>query len=275
MKRKMKKTLVYVILAIFAVIQIFPLVWLVNYSFKSNAEIYTKSSFAIAENIGPANYISAWVKGSIAKYFGNSVIVTLVSVAATLILACMMAYAITRMRWKFSNAVLAFLMVGMMIPIHATLIPLFVLLQKIGLYSTRWSLIIPYTAVGLPLAVFIFSNFLRSIPHELEEAAFIDGCSVVRAFAQIILPSLKPAIATVAIFTFMSNWNEFIMASTYLQKSDLYTLPLGLTAFQGTHGSEMGPMAAAILIASVPLLIFYCIFSEQVEKSFTAGAVLK
>ncbi|MDO5425195.1 MAG: carbohydrate ABC transporter permease [Eubacteriales bacterium] len=275
MKKKVKKTLLYLVLGVFAVIQIFPLIWLLNYSFKSNAEIYTKSSFALAENIDATNYIAAWVKGSIAKYFGNSLFVTLVSVVATLVLAAMMAYAITRMRWKFSGVVLGFLMVGMMIPIHATLIPLFVLLQKIGLYSTRWSIIIPYIAVGLPLAVFIFSNFLRSIPRELEEAAFIDGCGIIRAFVQIIVPSLKPAVATVAIFTFMSNWNEFIMASTYLQKTDLYTLPLGLTAFKGAHGSEMGPLAAAILIASVPLLIFYCIFSEQVEKSFAAGAVLK
>ena len=135
----------------------------------------------------------------------------------------MMGYAITRMKWRGSNAALGFLMLGMMVPIHATLIPLFLIMQKAGLLNTHWCIIIPYIAAGLPLAVFIISNFLRSIPHELEEAAFIDGCGVIKSFVHIIIPVLKPAVATVAIFTFMSNWNEFIMASTYLQTSELYT----------------------------------------------------
>ncbi len=110
----------------------------------------------------------------------NSVLVTFVSVAITVALSCMMGYAITRMKWRGSNAALGFLMLGMMVPIHATLIPLFLIMQKAGLLNTHWCIIIPYIAAGLPLAVFIISNFLRSIPHELEEAAFIDGCGVIK-----------------------------------------------------------------------------------------------
>lgn len=273
---KSKKTIAkYIVLAVFAVIQIFPLVWLVNFSLKSNSEIYTASSLALPESPVFSNYPEAWVKGNVAGYFGNSVFTTFFSVIITLVLGCMMGYAISRMRWKGSNAVLAFLMLGMMVPIHATLIPLFLIMQKVGLLNTRWCIIIPYIAAGLPLAVFIISNFLRSVPHELEEAAFIDGCGVFRSFLYIIMPVVKPAIATVAIFTFMNNWNEFIMASTYLQTSELYTLPIGLTAFRGAYSAALGPMAAAIIITCIPLIIFYCLCSEQVEKSFSAGAVLK
>ncbi len=272
---KNKKRVKYIILILFAVIQIFPLLWLINFSLKGNNEIYTESSLKLPEIPKFSNYVEAWITGNVAEYFINSVIVTFTSVLITIVISCMMAYGITRMKWKGSNLVLSFLMLGMMIPIHATLIPLFLLMQKVGFLNTYWCIIIPYIATGLPLAVFIISNFLRSVPYELEEAAYMDGCGVIRCFLLIITPVLKPAVATVAIFTFMSDWNEFIMASTYLQSSELYTLPIGLTAFRGSYTTAMGPMAAAIIITCIPLILFYCICSEQVEKSFTAGAVLK
>lgn len=272
---KKKSWIRITILSAFAVLQIFPLLWLMNFSLKTKSEIYTESSLRLPGVPQFGNYVLAWTKGNVAEYFTNSVFVTLVSVLITLVLSCMMAYAITRMKWKGSNLVLTFLMLGMMVPIHATLIPLFLLMQKAGLLNTHWCVILPYIAAGLPLAVFIISNFLRTIPHELEEAAFIDGCGIIRAFLYIVLPVVKPAISTVAIFTFMSNWNEFIMASTYLQSTDLYTLPIGLTAFRGAYSADLGPMTAAIIITCLPLVLFYCFCSEQVEKSFAAGAVLK
>lgn len=272
---KKKSIIKMIILAVFAVIQIFPLLWLINFSLKSNEEIYTTGSLQLPQTPVFGNYVEAWVKGNVGRYFGNSVFVTVLSVGATLLISCMMAYAITRMRWKGSQAVLAVLMLGMMVPIHATLIPLFVIMQRVGLLNTHWCIIIPYVATGMPLAVFIISNFLRSVPHELEEAAFIDGCGIMKCFVMIVMPVVKPAISTVAIFTFMNHWNEFIMASTYLQKSDLYTLPLGLMGFRGSYSVALGPMAAAIIIACVPLVLFYMVCSEQVEKSISAGAVLK
>lgn len=272
---KKKGWIVKVILILFSIIQIFPLVWLINFSLKSDSELYMSSSLNLPEKLMFSNYADAWVKGNVAKYFLNSVCVTVISVGITVILSTMMAYAISRMKWRGSNAVLSFLMLGMMIPIHATLIPLFLLMQKVGLLGSHWCIIVPYIAAGLPLAVFIISNFLRSVPRELEEAAVMDGCGIFRTYACIVMPTLKPAVSTVTIFTFMSNWNEFIMASTYLQKSDKYTLPLGLTAFKGAYSTALGPMCAAIVITCIPLILFYCLFSEQVEKSFAAGAVLK
>lgn len=274
-KKSIFRTGIHIILILFAAIQIFPLFWLISFSFKTDNEIFIKSSLALPKQLKFENYVVAWTEGNMARYFMNSVIVTAVSVTCILLFSSMIAYAVTRMRWKYRDFTLGVVMAGMMIPIHATLIPLFLILQKLGLLSTHLSIILPYVAAGLPLAVFIFSNFLRNIPSELEAAAYIDGSGVLRTFFFIIMPTLTPAIATIAIFAFMNTWNEFIMASTFLQSLKLNTLPLGLTAFRGMYLTSWGPLGAAIVIACVPILLFYFIFSEQVEKSFAAGAILK
>lgn len=275
MKKKTCKIIAYAVMLLFALIQIFPFLWLVNFSLKGTAQIFTESSLALPDPIVWSNYQEAWIRGSVAKYFMNSVLVSAVSVGGILLIAGMMAYAITRLTWKWKKATFNLLMLGMMIPIHATLIPLFIVLRKMHLLSTHMGIILPYIATGLPLAVFIYSNFIRSIPFEMESAAAIDGCSITKTYFKIILPILKPATATIAIFSFMNIWNEFIMASTFLQNQSLNTLPVGLMAFKGQYLTDWGPLGAAIVIASIPILLFYFIFSEQVEKSFAAGAALK
>ncbi|GKH31009.1 carbohydrate ABC transporter permease [Muricomes sp. OA1] len=275
MKKKTCKILAYAAMLLFALIQIFPFLWLVNFSLKGTAQIFTESSLSLPNPVIWNNYQEAWFKGNVAKYFMNSVLVSAVSVGGILLIAGMMAYAITRLTWKWKKGTFNLLMLGMMIPIHATLIPLFIVLKKMHLLSTHMGIILPYIATGLPLAVFIYSNFIRSIPFEMESAAAIDGCSVTKMYFKIILPILKPATATIAIFSFMSIWNEFIMASTFLQNQSLNTLPVGLMAFKGQYLTDWGPLGAAIVIASIPILLFYFIFSEQVEKSFAAGAALK
>ena len=275
MKKKTCKILAYAAMLLFALIQIFPFLWLINFSLKGTAQIFTESSLTLPNPVIWNNYQEAWFKGNVAKYFMNSVLVSAVSVGGILLIAGMMAYAITRLTWKWKKGTFNLLMLGMMIPIHATLIPLFIVLKKMHLLSTHMVIILPYIATGLPLAVFIYSNFIRSIPFEMESAAAIDGCSVTKMYFKIILPILKPATATIAIFSFMSIWNEFIMASTFLQNQSLNTLPVGLMAFKGQYLTDWGPLGAAIVIASIPILLFYFIFSEQVEKSFAAGAALK
>ena len=273
--KKRIAAIVFIILSVFAVVQVSPLIWLVSVSFKTNGEIFGKSPLALPEGIHVQNYVSAWIDGNVAGYFFNSVIITASTVVLVLILSSMIAYAITRMKSRINHIVLPLIMAGMTIPIHAILIPLFLALQKMHLLGTYFAVILPYTTIGMPLGVFVFSNFMRSMPRELESAAFIDGCGVIRSFFSIILPTLRPAIATIAIFQFMSSWNEFIMAVTFLNNKNLYTLPVGLAAFKGTFMTDWGPLCAAMVISAIPLLIFYFIFSEQVEKSFSAGAVLK
>lgn len=273
--KKRTKYLTYLFLTLYAIISIFPLIWLLGFSLKTNREVMMNSAFALPETFLYENYVEAWVRGNVEGYFFNSVFVGIVSLIFTLIFGSMIAYAITRMRFKGQQALLFLFLAGMMVPIHASLIPIFIILKNLGLLKSYLAVILPYVGFGLPLAIFIFSNFLRSVPYELEQAAFIDGCGVIRAFVSIIVPTIKPAFATVGIFTFISNWNEFIMAATFLRDAAKKTLPQGLMAFQGEYSAQWGPMGAAIVISSLPLILVYIFFSEQIEKSFAAGAVLK
>jgi raffinose/stachyose/melibiose transport system permease protein len=260
---------------LFSIAQIFPFLWMINFSLKSNGEILTQSSLLLPQTPLFSNYLSAWTAGSIGRYFFNTLFVTASTVGLVILLCGMIAYAIARMRWKLKNVTLVFIMLGMMIPIHATLVPLFIVLQKLKLMSTHYGVILAYVASSLPVAVFIFMNFMRSIPYEMEAAAYIDGCGVLRTYFEIILPTIKPAIATVAISVFLNSWNEFIMAATFLQSTKLYTLSVGLTAFKGRHSTDWGPLGAAMVISCIPLIVFYALFSERIEKGFSAGSILK
>lgn len=265
----------YFVLGIFAVIQLFPLVWTLLFSFKTNKDIVLNGALSLPEKWMVSNYVSAWVKGHIQEYFLNSVLVSFVTVFIVLLLGAMAAYGITRMKWRYSKLVMIVILSGLMIPIQAILIPEFFIIKKLGLTRSYLAVIVPYIGAGLPLSIYIISSFLAGIPREVEEAAFIDGCGIFRSFFSIVLQLVKPALATVGVFTFLNSWNEFIMAATFIYNDKLKTLPLGLMSFQGLHAVDWGPMGAAMVIASVPTALFYLKFSNMVENSFTAGAILK
>jgi raffinose/stachyose/melibiose transport system permease protein len=271
----MKKTLLYVLLSAIAALQAAPFLWLALFSFKSNSEIVNGSAWSLPDEWRFGNYAIAWEKASFASYFMNSLFVTVVSLFFVLLFGSMMAYALTRMNFRFSQAAQMLLLTGVMVPVHATLIPLFILLKDFGLLKSHLAVILPYIAVNLPIGVFIVSGFLRNLPRELEESAFLDGCGVLRSFFRILLPVLRPVLATLAIFTFLAVWNELLMAVTFIQKSSLRTIPLGLMSFKGVYSVEWGPLGAAMVISALPILGVFAIFSEQMERSFTAGAILK
>lgn len=268
-----KKWIVYSILLVFLVITILPLVFLLILSVKSSTEIITGSVLKLPETFHWVNYYNAWIQGKVSQYFVNSVIVTLASSVLTLLLGVPMAYAISRMRWKLSNTVLTVLMAGVMIPIHATLIPLFMLLKKVGLMNSYWSLILPYVASTLPITVYIIKNFLISIPYEMEEAAFIDGCGLVRAFVMVIVPMIKQSLVVVITLNALTYWNEYVMASTLVTNPTKYTLPIGLKAFSSEYSADFGAIAAGVVISMLPLLILYLCFTDLLEKGLVAGAM--
>lgn len=267
--------LLYIFLGVFLVIQAFPLLWTLLFSLKSSSEIVTSGALALPERFLFENYVIAWQRARVSTYFFNSMYVTSVTVIATMALALPAAYAIARMRWKLARPVMFFFLAGLMVPIHVTLIPLFVMLNNLGLLGSYLGLLLPYITVGLPLGTFISVNFLRSMPKELEEAAVIDGCNLPGVFLRIVVPVSAPALSTIAIFTFLQTWNEFIMANTFIRDQDMRTLPVGIRAFLGEYLIEWGPLGAAIIISSVPLFLMYAFFSEQVERSMLAGSVLK
>jgi raffinose/stachyose/melibiose transport system permease protein len=160
-----------------------------------------------------------------------------------------------------------------MVPIHAVLLPVFIMLRNMKMLNSYQALILPYIAFALPMAIFILVGFFQSLPKELEESAFLDGCSIYGTFFKIILPLVKPAIATVSIFTFLSTWNEMVFAITFISKNEFKTLTVGILQMVGQYSTDWGSMGAGLVIATLPTILVYMIFSNQVESSMTAGAV--
>ncbi len=270
---KVKKGFVYLLFAILVVTQMYPLFWLLMYSLKTNEEILSGSFFALPIVPQWHNYSEAYTSGSYLKYLGNSVLVTSVTLIAVIILSSMTAYAIARFRWKYGPYVMLLFLLGMMIPMQATLLPLMIIFKNLELLDTRWSIIIPYTAFALPIAVFILSNFMRSIPSDIEESAFMDGASVYRIFRSIILPISLPPVMTVCILTFINIWNEYIVAATFISSENLKTLPFGVYTFVSQYSVNYGNIGAFLVMGALPVLIIYFILSERITKGMVAGAV--
>ncbi len=273
MNLKWSRIAINSVMIILSIIMMIPLVWVILMSFKSTQEIILTSAFSLPKTFGFQNYVEAWVKGMIGEYFFNSVYVTSVTTLFVIVLGTLLAYALSRLRWKSKNIFFTIILLGLMIPIHARVIPVFIIIKNMGLLNSSLCLILPYIASGLPMAVYIFRNFMIGIPKEMEEAAFIDGCSVFRSFASVILPTIRPAIITVVILTFMQFWNEFVLASTVVQRKSLNTLPIGLQNFQSEFSVDWGAMSAGIVVSVIPVLIAYTIFNDLIEKSVVSGAL--
>lgn len=220
-----------------------------------------------------SNYATVFTSGNVGLYLLNSTIVTAATIAVSTVLLSTSAYAIVRMHWKLSGVFLTYVLLGIMVPIHATLLPMFVILRKMHLLNTYLALIIPYVAFALPIGIFILTGFIRNIPKEIEESACIDGCNIYQIFYHIVAPLLRPAIATVAIFTFLSSWNELMFANTFISSDKLKTLTVGIMSLSGAHNTDWGAIGAGLMIATVPTLVIYCFLSEQVQKSLIVGAV--
>ncbi len=272
-QRKNHHIVLYTTLTIIALIQIFPLYWLFTFSLKSNAESFGDNPIGLPKVWMWVNYQDVLTTGKLGTYFINSVIVTAVSIVVSTVLAAMVAYAIARMSWKLSSKALLVFLSGMMIPLHATLVPLFIIFKRTNLYNTYWALILPYVAFALPMAVYVFVGFFKTLPRELEEAGCLDGLNVYGIFYRIMLPLIRPAIATVAIFTYLSCWNELMLAISFISKDRYKTLTVGIMGMVGRYATNWGALGAGLVVATVPTLIIYLLMSDQIQKSFTAGAV--
>ncbi|MGV6935329.1 sugar ABC transporter permease [Paenibacillus polymyxa] len=269
----LKKTGVFSLLAILMVTQLYPLFWLLTYSLKTNEEILSSSFFALPQVPQWHNYQEAYESGSYLRYLGNSVLVTGVTMIFVILLSSMTAYAITRFRWRFGAVVLTMFLIGMMIPMQATLLPLMVMFKNVHILNTYFSLILPYIAFQTPIAVFILSGFMRSIPHEIEESAYIDGASIYRIFRSVILPISIPPTMTVCILTFINIWNEYIMAATFISSEKLKTLPFGVYTFVSQYSVNYGNIGAFLVMGALPVIIIYFVLSENITKGMVAGAV--
>lgn len=272
-KSFLKKPLLWVVLIIVAVIQLFPLVWLIDFSLASSNEMFTSGLLVMPEKIQWGNYVKAFQDGHFLLYLKNSILINGLAVLIVVIVSLMAAFACRRMKWKLNGFVKTLLLMGMMIPIHATLLPNFKIYSRLGLTDTVWALLIPYVAFSLPQGLFLMTSFLDAIPVEIEEAAVIDGCGIYRIIFQIILPMMKSSIATVSIMTFLNNWNEFMMASTYLSSPKWKTLPFSVLEFTGQYSSNYAVQFAVMALTAAPAVIVYIILNKHITKGVAMGAV--
>ncbi|WP_214626325.1 carbohydrate ABC transporter permease [Paenibacillus agaridevorans] len=267
------KPLIYIVLGILLVTQLYPLLWLFLYSFKTNDEILSGSFFSLPSVWQIENYSAAIESGNYWRYLGNSLFVTSITMASVIVLAALAAFAITRFRWKYGQLVLLLFLLGMMIPLQSTLLPLMIIFKNMDILNTHLSLILPYIAFQTPISVFILSGFMKAIPHEIEESAIIDGAGVFRIFRGIILPISVPPIVTVCILTFINIWNEYILAATFISSEKLKTLPFGVNSFVSQYSVNYGAIGAFLVLGALPVIVVYFLLSERITKGMVAGAV--
>lgn len=274
-KRKLTlgNAIFWIVLSIVAIIQIFPLIWLIDFSLASSNELFTSGLLIIPEKIQWGNYVKAFIDGHFLQYLKNSFLINTLAMIFVSLISIMAAFACRRMKWRLSGIVKTILLLGMMIPIHATLLPNYKIYNMLNITDTIWALLIPYIAFSLPQALFLMTSFLDSIPMELEEAAVIDGCGIYRIVFQIVTPLLKSSIATVSIMTFLNNWNEFMMASTYLSSPKWKTLPFSVLEFTGQYSSNYAVQFAVMALTAAPAVIVYIILNKHITKGVAMGAV--
>ena len=270
---KWTDVMVQIGLILWALICLFPVYWMFTFSLKSNEEIFGQNVMGLPQHWLWSNYERALNVGNMGRYFFNSLLVTVVTILITLGAAIMATYAITRLKWKFHKKMNAFFMLGLTIPIHAAIVPLYTTLSRVGLLNTYWALIIPYSAFSLSMAILICTGFMGDIPYDLDEAASLDGCGVWGTFFRVIAPLMTPAVSTVGIYTFLQCWNELMFAKIFVNSDKWRTVPVGIQSLSGQYTTDWGPIGAALSIATIPTLIVYVFLSKRIQESFIAGAV--
>ncbi len=268
----LKNTAIQALLALNAVVMLYPLLVMLLSAFKTNAELFA-SPFALPESFALTNMARVWGETNFVHYLGNSVVVTASSVLGILVVGTMAAYALARYPFRLSAVVFLFFLSGLMVPLKLAVIPLFIQLDTLGLIDTRAGLVLVYVAMGLPSAIFILTGFLRSLPGELEEAARMEGASELRIMLRIMLPLARPALVIAAIQNAVPIWNDFFFPLVFITSEKIKTLPQGLTVFMGEYNTDWGVLFAGLSLSALPIIIVYVVLSKHFISGMTQGAV--
>lgn len=258
-------------LVLSAFVALAPIIWIIGLALRSGADVYSRS--VLPTSVRPENFIDAWNQFGLGPLFINSIIVTLGSVVVAVSLSVLAAYGFARLSFRGSNVIFLFILMGLMIPPAAIIIPLFVEIRTLGLYDTHVGLGLVYVAFGLPLSILILRSFFVSIPRELLEAARIDGASEIWILRDVVVPMSKAPIATVSILLFLFAWNDFFLALVLLRDAGTYTLPVGIAQFIGQYSTPHELVAAAVIISAVPVFILYLLLHRYFERGVAEGAV--
>ena len=271
-KSKVVQVIIYVFLTLLAVLYIAPLLWVVITSLKDDSTLML-SPWAMPDKLMFENYTFAWTAGNLGRATLNSFIVCTITLILSMRFGAMAAYAIAILRWKLAKLTLTYFLIGMMVPVHCVLIPLFIQFSKLKMSNSLIGIIIPYITFSLPITIYILVGFFEGIPRELFESACIDGCSVYKMFGTVALPLAKTGFMVTGLMSFVNNWNELLLAMVFISNEAKKTLPVSLTKFVGPYNTNYCQMFAAIVLAIIPTIIVYCMFSNQIVDGLTQGAV--
>ena len=273
-RRSLRGLPVRILVALLLVVEIYPLVWVLLASFKTQDEILGDPFWALPGHVDLHNYVSAFTTGNLGRYVANSALAVFPSLFLTLLLGTAAAFALEVLVWKGRGIVLLTFLAGIMVPLQMVLLPLFTIYFRTNLTGTLWPLIITYTASGLPLTVFMVATYFRAVPREMFEAATLDGAGVLRSFWSIGVPLVGNAIFTVGLVQFFFLWNDLLIALTFTNSEDLRTIQVGLLNFTGQYGQvQYGPLFAAICVNVFGTLLIYLFLNDRVQRGLAAGSV--
>ncbi|MEI8092619.1 MAG: carbohydrate ABC transporter permease [Spirochaetales bacterium] len=270
----------YGVMGLFTVMTIYPIIWLIINSFKDTKE-FQANRIGLPKDFTFVNYPGAWDIGEFDKLIFNSVFYTAATTLGIIMLSCLAGFAFAKIPSKATKPIYGSFVIGILLTLQSIMIPLYLLLNMVGLSANgplgpngeRLAVLIAYIGLGMPMGIYLCTEYIKSIPTSLVEAARIDGAGLYRVFWQLILPMTQPVIMTLAILNITGTWNEFMLVSVLTSTNETKSLPLGIYRFSGTLSSDYGKQFAALVIGMAPMLLFYLVFQRQITEGVSAGAV--
>jgi len=265
----------YALVILFTILAVYPIFWVIMSSFKTTQEYMLNSKLALPKIWFYRNYPLAWINSTpnFSILVLNSIIYTAVTVIAIIILSFMAGFAFAKLPSRITPVLHSSFIIGILITLQCIMIPLFILIRGIGLIDTRLGVLIPYIGIGLPMAVYLSTEYIKAIPTEVVESARIDGAKYLHIFRVIIMPMAAPVATTVAILNITGTWNEFMLINILVSTDNLKSIPIGMRQFAGSLATDYGKQFAALVIGMMPMIIFYVVFRKQITKGVSAGAV--
>lgn len=267
------RIILYTILVVLVLVWLFPVFFIANTALRSNPDIMTRGFFALPQSIQWGNFVEAWTVGNMSVYILNSVYVSSISSVGTTFLALLLAFAISRMNFKFGRSIYLAMLILMMVPATTVIIPQVMVLNAFHLLNTRTGMILSCVTGGIPFFTFLMYGYMKSVPMEIDESAVMDGCGDFRRFITLIAPLCGPIIATVCILNFLADWNDYIFSLVILRTESIKTLALGLINYSNRYGTKFHLQSMGILIATIPVTIVYLSLQRYFVAGLTTGAV--
>ena len=274
MKKKTYEIFKGIIVLLIVIIDAYPIFWLLTSAMKAPTEFTSSPSYALPKGFYFQNFVNAWTRGHMGRYFLNSLLYTVISLFFIVLIAVPVSFALTKMRLKGRSFFANYFLTGLMVPVATALLPLFRIYGNMGILNTRLCLILTYVAFGLSLSIFLMSGYMRSLSDEILEASVIDGCGIFSMMWYIVVPLMKNGIVTVLVLQFFYKWNDLLFSMTFISDSKLKTIQTGLLYFTNEFGTkDWGSIFASIAISVLPMLVIYLVLNRTVVEGMTSGAV--